>query len=87
VLEVDVYLNDLDAQAVRVEVYANGVDDGAPLRQEMERVGYPPGAAGATTYRARVSASHPVTDYTARLIPCHEGVAIPLEAAHILWQR
>ena len=29
----------------------------------------------------------PATDYTARVIPHYSGVAVPLEAAHILWQR
>ena len=27
------------------------------------------------------------TDYTARVIPHYSGVAVPLEAAHILWQQ
>ena len=29
----------------------------------------------------------PATDYTARLVPHRDGVAVPLEEAHILWQR
>jgi starch phosphorylase len=32
-------------------------------------------------------ATRPATDYTARVIPNKDGVAIPLEAAQILWQR
>jgi starch phosphorylase len=31
--------------------------------------------------------TRPVADYTARLIPHHDDVAVPLEEAHILWQR
>ena len=38
VFEVQVYLDDLDPEAVRVELYADGVRDGAPVRQEMKRV-------------------------------------------------
>jgi len=38
-------------------------------------------------YRAVVSARRPATDYTARVISHDSGVAVPLEAAHILWQR
>jgi len=34
-----------------------------------------------------VPAARPATDYTARLIPHGDGVAIPLEEARILWQR
>ena len=35
IFEVEVYLNDLDPNAVRVELYADGVKGGAPVRQEM----------------------------------------------------
>ena len=38
VFEVQVYLNDLDPKAVRVELYADGVNGGAPVRQEMKRI-------------------------------------------------
>jgi hypothetical protein len=38
VFEVQVYLNDLDPKAVRVELYADGVNGGAPVRQEMKLV-------------------------------------------------
>jgi starch phosphorylase len=34
-----------------------------------------------------VRAARPATDYTVRLIPHRDGVAVPLEDAHILWQR
>ena len=45
------------------------------------------GAGGACVYSAAVPGRRPQTDYTPRLIPYLEGVAIPLEACHILWQR
>ncbi len=45
------------------------------------------GATNGYAYRARVPAARPATDYTARLIPHRDGVAVPLEDAHILWQR
>jgi hypothetical protein len=38
-------------------------------------------------YRAQVPAARPVTDYTPRVIPCYDGVAVPLEEARIQWQR
>jgi starch phosphorylase len=41
----------------------------------------------ASKYRASVAANRPATDSTARLIPCCEGVAVPLEANYISWQR
>ncbi len=85
--EIQVALNDLDPKAVRVELYANGVGDSGPVRQEMRPVRRPADAAGVFVYNAAVSAARPATDYTARVIPHRDGVAIPLEDAHILWQR
>jgi starch phosphorylase len=87
VFEVQVYLDDLEPEAVRVELYANGADGSAPVRVEMQRVRQLVGAANGYAYRATVPAVRPATDFTARLIPHHAGVAVPLEAAHILWQR
>jgi starch phosphorylase len=60
---------------------------GAPVRQEMKRVRQLAGASDGYVYSAAVSAGRPPADYTARVIPRHDGVAIPLEDARILWQR
>jgi starch phosphorylase len=87
VFEVQVYLNDLDPKAVRVELYADGVMGSAPVRQEMKRVRQLAGTSGGYVYSAAVSANRPPADYTARVIPHHDGVAVPLEDAHILWHR
>lgn len=87
VFEVQVYLNDLDPHAVRVELYADGVIGSASVRQEMTCVRPLAGAWGGYVYTAAVSASRTVGDYTARVIPHCPGVAVPLEAVHILWQR
>jgi starch phosphorylase len=87
VFDVQVYLNDLDANAISVELYADGGGGGSPVRQEMKRVRQLPGAPGGYGYSAAVPADRPPADYTARMIPHRDGVAIPLESAQILWQR
>ncbi len=87
VFEVQAYLDDLDPEAVRVELYADGVDGGAPERVEMKRVRQLVGALNGYAYRAGVSAARPAADYTARAIPQRDGVEVPLEDARILWQR
>ncbi|HUX62155.1 alpha-glucan family phosphorylase [Sulfuricella sp.] len=87
VFEVQTYLDDLDPEAVRVELYAGGVNGAAPERVEMKRVRQLVGATNGYAYRAGVPAARPASDYTARLIPHHDHVAVPLEDAHILWQR
>jgi starch phosphorylase len=87
VFEVQVCLADLDPKAVLVELYANGINGGAPVRQEMKCVRPLAGAPGGYIYSAGVSAARPQANYTARVIPHCDGVAVPLEDAHILWQR
>jgi starch phosphorylase len=87
VFTVQAHLNDLDPKAVRVELYADGVSGGGSVRQEMKRVRQPAGASGSYVYSAAVPADRPAMDYTARVIPHCSGVAVPLEAARILWQR
>ena len=37
VFEVEIFLNDLDPNAVRVELYADGINGGDPVREEMKR--------------------------------------------------
>ena len=87
VFEAQVYLNDLDPDAVQVELYADGVMGSAPALRPMNRVRQLDGASGGYLYSASVSAARPSTDYTARVIPHCDGVAVPLEAARIRWQR
>ncbi len=86
VYEAQVYLDGLGAEAVRVELYADGAMGGCSFRQEMKVVRQLVEANGYA-YRAAVPATRAPADYTVRLIPRREGVAIPLEEAHILWQR
>jgi starch phosphorylase len=85
--DVQIYLDDLDPQAVRIELYAEGANGDGPVRQEMKRSRPLTGAAGGYIYQAAVPADRPASDYTARAIPHYLGVAVPLEAAHILWQQ
>jgi glycogen phosphorylase len=87
VFEMEVYFDDLDAEAVRVELYADGIGGGPSVREQMERVRQLPGAPGGYVFRAAVSSARPPTDYTVRAIPYCNGVATPLEDTRILWQR
>jgi len=88
VFEVEVYLGSLDPKSVRVELYADGINGGEPEQQAMTPGrGQPSTDANGTLYSTQVPATRPATDYTARVIPQHDGVAVPLEDAHILWQQ
>ncbi len=87
VFEIQVYFDDIDPASLRIELYANGVDGAPPERVEMTQVRQLVGAINGYAYRAKVTTGRPATDYTARVIPHREEVAVPLEAAHIMWQR
>lgn len=87
VFEVQAYLGGLDQQAVRIELYAKGLNGGETERLEMQCVRELVGAVCGYAFRVAVSAVRPAADYTVRLIPHREGVAVPLEEGHILWQR
>jgi starch phosphorylase len=86
IFEVEVYLGSLDPNYVRVELYADGLNGSEAEQQEMRRA-QPLAEKGGYIYSAQVPVTRSATDYTARVIPQHEGVAVPLEATQILWQR
>jgi starch phosphorylase len=85
--EVQVYLDEMPADAVSVELYADPVGEGRPLRQSLQRGALLAGATNAYTYQGTVPANRPVMDYTARIVPAHAGANVPLEAGFILWHR
>ncbi|MGA2882698.1 MAG: alpha-glucan family phosphorylase [Bryobacteraceae bacterium] len=87
VFEVQVYLDDVNLDAVRVELYADPTDDGQPIRQAMQRGHELLGSQGAFSYSASVPATRPASDYTARIVPFHTRASVPLEADQITWQR
>jgi starch phosphorylase len=87
IVEVQVGLHGLEPKTVRVELYADGIKDSPPVRQEMTCLHQLADESGGYIYSATVPATRPATDFTARLLPQRNDVSIPLEDARILWQR
>jgi starch phosphorylase len=87
VIAVDVFLNDTNPDSVRVELYAAGENGNGAIRQEMTRERPLPGRPGSYAYSATVSSARAASDYTARIVSHCAGLAVPLEAGWILWQR
>ncbi len=81
---VEVFLGELSPDAVRVELFANGLNGQPPEVHEMAPAG-PEG--GGSVYATLLPAHRPASDYTVRVVPRHPGVAVPQEQASILWQR
>ncbi len=78
IFNIEISLNGIDPNAIRVELYADGINGSAPVLQEMKRVRELVGALGSFVYSAAVPASRPPADYTARVIPHCDGVAVPI---------
>ena len=70
-----------------LELYADGIKDSPPVRQEMTCLHPLADESGGYAYSATVPATRPPADYTARVMPRCDGVAIPLEDSRILWQH
>ena len=87
IVEVQVGLHGLEPKTVRVELYADGIKDSPPVRQEMTCLHPLADESGGYIYSATVLATRSPTDYTARVMPRYDGVKIPLEDPRILWQR
>jgi starch phosphorylase len=87
IFEIQVCLHGLDPKAVRVELYADGINGNSPVRQEMTLLHPLADESGSYIYSATVSAVRPPADYTARVLPRYDGIAVPLEDSLILWQR
>ena len=68
---VQVYLNGIAADAVRVELYADGLNGGEPVRQELMVGQRLVGAENGYVYSGTVPATRPTADYTARVVPFH----------------
>lgn len=83
--EVHVHLDDIEVDAITIELYADAADGGIATRLAMQR-GDKAGEGGYL-YSASVVTDRPAADFTARALRCRKGLAIPLEDPRIMWQR
>jgi len=82
---VQVFLDDVDSDAVTVELYAEGQKDESAVTLTMNRGEGMVGSTNAFIYSVAAPKSRPVADYTPRIVPQHVGAFVPLEAPFILW--
>ena len=85
--QVEVSLGTLKPDQIEVELYANPVHGDKPAIESMHAPDHTQGSPGMLTYSAQVSATRASSDYSARIIPHHANVSVPLETGQILWQR
>src|SRR5581483_10590549 len=72
--DVEVYLNDLNPNFVKVELYSD-VKDSQPIKIEMERVRQLAGISGMYVYHITISSEIPAERYTPRVIPNYPGAS------------
>jgi starch phosphorylase len=85
--EVQVYLDDVHPDTIRVELYASNPGDQPAFKQEMQRARQLTSNAQTYVYSATAPTSFPAQHYTPRVIPAFPQAQIPLEANLILWQK
>jgi starch phosphorylase len=86
-VEIQIYFDDLNPDSVSVQLYAQAARGGECFISTMQRGRALVGSVGGFVYTGAAPADRPASDYTVRIIPHREGVAVPLEAGEILWQR
>jgi starch phosphorylase len=86
-VSVEVFLGSIEADEVRVELYANRDGTSEALVQQMTRVEPIAGFNNAFIYRATVETARPADHFTPRVVPCHREARIPIELPLIAWQR
>ena len=84
--EVELFLNGMDRNAVKVQLYVDAANEEDSLA-EMTMLRRAPDPGRPDVYGVTLPARRPVGDYTARVIPNHAHVSVPLEYARITWQR
>lgn len=79
--DIKLNLGFIDAHSVRVQLFAKGLNNLSPVIHEMECSNI------ENQYSVSIDSVRPSSDYTVRVIPFFDGVAVPLETNLILWQR
>jgi starch phosphorylase len=85
IFQVQVFLDEMNSEAIKVELYAEAQKDAAPITQSMNRGERLVGAKNGFTYTAVIPTNRPAADYTPRIVPQHVRAFVPLEAPFILW--
>lgn len=85
VVRAQVYLGEIDADAVRVQLYSDAGPAGTPECIEMQRDHALSGAAGGYLYVAHLARDRAACRYTPRVVAHDPRARIPAEANFIRW--
>jgi len=86
--EAQVYSGDLEPNRMRVELYADPLNDHEPpTRITMRQREAILGAVNGYVYVVDCPSSRPAHHFTPRIVPFHPDALIPLEESLIVWKR
>jgi len=86
-LAVPVFLGDVLASSVRVELFADAKSEFAPEVIMLHQEHAIRGATNGYIYAGSIAASRSVEDYTVRVVAHHPDAFLPTELPLIRWQR
>jgi starch phosphorylase len=87
-ISAQVYLDELDPETVRVELYADPAQAGnEPERIPMQRAEALVGSRGAYRFRASIPSTRPPEHYTVRILPHHPQARWPIELGLVYWEH
>jgi len=83
----ELVLGVLTPEEVRVELYRENPENGAPEIRPMALVRPPASAGDVSLYQAEAPADHPAEHFTVRVTARHPDLVSPLETPFIRWQK
>ena len=83
---VPVSLGGADAEAVRVELYADPAGESLGVREPMKECAERD-AGGSRVFECAIATTRPASDFTPRVVPYHPEARLPLELPLLAWQR
>ncbi len=86
-ISIPVYLDDVELNEVKVELYADKNENNPLEKQIMKPVEALTGSVNGYCFMVKIKTIRPVSDYTIRIIPAHPQAQIPLENCLILWEH
>jgi starch phosphorylase len=84
---VPVYLGELTANSVRVEMFADQTAEYAPEVIMLHQEHAIPGSTNGFIFAGAIASTRPLEDYTVRVVPYHPNAYLPAELPLIAWQH
>lgn len=83
--DVQIYLDGLNPNDIRAELYAEGLNNGLPECYEMSCIRQLAGTSHMYHYKVSIPSKRQAADFTPRVVPSFPEVSLPLETNQILW--